>query len=142
MVDFTKLLSRPAGEAKKPPILPAGDYPGIIKAWKTGESRQNRTPFVSFTLGLMAFPADLDEADTQGIDLEKRQLSRDFYITEDALYRLDEFIHSCGVETTGRAYEEVLPELIGAAVLVEVSQYINQRTNEIGNQVAKLVGAA
>lgn len=73
------------------------------------------------------------------IDLSKRQLRKDFY--DNSLYRLDDFIKSCGIEANGRTYEEILPQLIGSPVIVEVGQYMNQATSEIGNQVVNLAGA-
>jgi hypothetical protein len=156
MVDFSKLLRKPAGEAKRPPVLPAGDYQGIIKAFELGDANRNKTPYCRFQVGLIGWgegtpetwtvfdPAsgktyDVSQAD---IDLSKRQMRRDYYLTEDALFRLDELIRSCGVEPAGRTYEEILPEMIGQQVLVEIQQYTNQTTAELGNQIGKIVGAS
>ena len=145
MPDFSTLLRKPAGEAKKPPALPAGDYPAVIKSHEVGDQNKNRTPYVRFHVGLTGFPDSVSDDERKGadgspIDLSKKQLRRDYFLTEDALWRLDEFIRSCGVESNGRSYEEVLPELVGASVLAEVQQYMNQSNNEIGNQIGKLVG--
>lgn len=146
MPDFSKLLKRPAGEAKEPKALPPGDYTGIIKNWEMKEAPQGKDyeSLVRFSIGLVAWPDSMDESDKldesgeAAMDLGKRQLRRDFY--DNALYRLDELIRSCGVDPAGQTYEETLPQLIGRTVLVEVQQYMNQQTNKIGNQVGKLVG--
>lgn len=138
MANFSELLKKPAGEAKKPPALPAADYPGIIKSFELGDNNKNKTPYVRFHLGLLGAAETVDAAEFEGIDLSKRQLRRDFYLTEDSLWRLDEFLRAVGVESAGRNYEEVLPEVVGKNVVVEVQQYLNQQTNEIGNQVGKL----
>lgn len=139
MVDFSSLLKKPAGEAKKPPVLPAGDYPGVVKSYELGDQNKNKTPYVRFMLGLTAFPDSVDEAEREGIDLSKRQQRRDFFFTDDALWRLDEFLRGLGIQSNGRGYDEVLPEVVGQQVLIEVQQGLNQQTNEIFNQVGKLV---
>ncbi len=72
------------------------------------------------------------------IDISKMQMRRDFY--DNVLYRLDDFIKSCGVDMNGRTYQEVLPELVGKRVNVQVKQYLNERTSEIGNNVGDLTG--
>lgn len=144
MPDFSQLLKKPAGEHKKPPALPAGQYTGIIKSYEIGDQNKNHTPYVRFQVGLTGWPDSVDESerstDGTAIDLSKKQLRKDFFFTDDALWRLDDFIKSCGVDASGRAYEEVLPEIIGLPVVVEVQQYMNQTNSEIGNQVGMLVG--
>jgi len=141
MVDFSALLRKPAGEAKKPPALPAADYPGVVKSFEMGDNNKNKTPYVRLHVGLTGWADVLQEEDKDpSIDLSKRQMRRDYFLTEDALWRLDEFIRSCSIEPNGRSYEEVLPELVGTPVVVEVQQYMNQTSNEIGNQIGKLVG--
>lgn len=139
MVDFSSLLKKPAGEAKKPPALEAGDYPGIIKSFEVGDNNKNKTPYVRFSLGLTGWPGEpqLNESG-EAIDLSSKQLRRDFYLTDDALWRLDEFLRSIGIEPKGRTYDEVLPETVGSPVTVEVQQYLNQSTGDIGNQVGNL----
>lgn len=139
MVDFTALLKKPAGEAKKPSALDAGKYPGVIKSFEVGDANKNKTPYVRFHLGLTAWPGDPQTGeDDKPIDLAKRQLRKDYFLTDDALWRLDEFLAEIGVETAGREYQEALPDCVGTQVSVEVQQYMNQQNNEIGNQVGTL----
>ncbi len=148
-VDFSSLLNKPAGKALKPAVLPAGDYKGVIKGREFGDNNQNHTPYVRFFLGLMEWPESIAESERGQLDdsgqfhptdLSKKSLRRDFYYTEDALWRLDELIKSCGIDPAGRTYGEIVEELIGQHVTVEVQQYLNQKTNELGNQVGRLVG--
>jgi len=149
--NFAHLLKRPAGKAKKPEALPQGDYPGIIKSFEYGDANKNKTPYVRFHLGLLGWASDVSEddkfqSDGDGgkapVDITKRQPRRDFFLTDDAFWRLDEFLRSCGIEPAGRSYEEVIPDAVGQQVTVEVQQYMNERTNEIGNQVGRLAGTA
>lgn len=140
MVDFNALLKKPAGEAKKPPALPPGEYPAVIKSHEFGDQNKNRTPYVRFHLALTGWPESVHPDDQAGVDLSKKTLRRDYYITDDALWRLDEFIRSCKVGMSGREYTEVIPELTGTPVVAEVQQYMAQN-NDIGNQIGALRGA-
>jgi hypothetical protein len=141
MPDFSQLLRKPAGEAKRPPPLPLGDYPGVIKSQEVGDNNRNKTPYVRFGLVLTEWPDSIPQSERpEGVDLNKRQIRKDFYLTEDSLWRLDEFIRSCGIDPEGRVYEEILPELIGQPVMVEVLHYINQQTAEVGNNTGAVVG--
>lgn len=149
MPDFSKLANAKAGEAKKPKALPEGDYTGVIKgfSFEPAPAGKDYESIVRFNLGLIDWPSTISDEDKQQdlgngqsrpIELSKRQLRRDFY--DNVLYRLDDFIKSCGVDMNGRTYSEVLPELTGKRVIVQVKQYLNERTSEIGNNVGDLKG--
>lgn len=142
MPDFSQLMRQPAGAAKKPVALPMGDYPAVIKSFENGDQNANKTPYLRFHIGLTNFPDSITEEERADIDLSKKQLRRDFYLTPEAFWRLDEFFRSVGVQFDGvKTYEELAPEVVGASVIAEVQQYVNQKTSEIGNQVGKLIGA-
>ncbi len=141
MPNFADLLNKPAGEAKKPPVLDAADYPGVIKTYEPGESSQKKTPFVRFNIGLTGWPEGAEpqlKEDGTPIDLSTKSLRRDYFLTPDAMWRLDEFLRGIGIELAGRSYMDVLPETVGAAVLVEVRQGMNQQNNDLFNEVAGL----
>jgi hypothetical protein len=127
MPDFSKLMNRPAGQAKKPAALPAGDYPCKIIKWELGESQQKKTPYVRYFLVPTGFPEGASEADKidekgEAIDLTKKQLRRDYYMTTDAEYRLDEMLRAVGVTVDGRTYEESVPDAVGMDCLAVVIQ--------------------
>lgn len=149
MPDFTSLMGRKAGEAPKPKALPVGTFSGVVKGWEVLEAPTGKdyTAIIRFQLGLIDWPEsvsddekimDMGNGQMKPIDLSKKSLRRDFY--DNGLFRLDEFIKSCGIEANGRSYAEVLPEIVGARVAIDVQQYVNQKTSEIGNQVGNLVG--
>ena len=140
MADFSALLKRPAGMAKKPEALPQDTYPGVIKSFEIGDANVNKTPYVRVHCGFTGWPDSGQPEDFEGVDINKRQLRRDFFLTDEAMWRLDELIRSCGISAEGREYEEVLPELVGQQVLLGVSQYLNKKTNEVGNQLDTVVG--
>lgn len=151
-VDFSALLKRPSGQAKRPKALAAGNYSARIKGFEVGDKNQNQTPYVRFHLALTGWPDTVDESDKlqEGqdgqpvpIDLSKRQLSGDIYIRNrdgsDAMYKLDDFLKSCNV-ALGASYEETLPRVVGCDIIADVQQYINQKTGEAGNQVGRMTG--
>lgn len=148
--NFSHLLKRPAGKSKKPEALPAGLYPGVLKSFEYGDSNQKKTPYVRFHLGITGWADDVSENEKmqenadgkmEPIDLSKRQPRRDYYLTDDALWRLDEFLRELGIEPTGRSYEEVIPEAVGQTVTIELQQQLNEKTSEPYNQVGKLFPA-
>lgn len=157
MTDFSAIANQAAGQSKKPPRLPPGNYSGIIKlppAW--GDANKNKTPYVRLMLGFMAFPEDVPESWSEydeedgttsevlrsDIDLAKRQMSYDFYMSDDAKWRLDAFLKEMGVNVgtaeAPRTYAETLPELVGQQVLCEVVHSLNQQTNKTYVQIKKL----
>lgn len=141
MPDFSSLLSKPAGEAKKPPVLDAADYPGVVKGYELGESSQKKTPYVRFNLGLTDWPEGAEPQtrdDGTPIDLSAKSLRRDYFLTDDALWRLDALLKDLGIEANGRTYMDILPETVGASVLVEVRQGMSQTTNDLFNEVANI----
>ena len=141
MADFKSLLSRPVDDVKKPLALPVGTFYGMIKNYELGESKQKKTPYVRFNFTLTGPGEDIDAADIEGIDLSKKALRTDFYITPDSEYRLKDFIESLGLPTAGRTFFELLPDCISRDVVLDVTQRSNEDGSEMFNDVAKVKGA-
>jgi hypothetical protein len=139
MVDFTQLLHKAAGEAKRPKPLETGVYGGLVKNYEIGDNNKNRTPYIRLTLIPTEWPDTASSEIRSEVDLTKRQMRKDFFLTEDSLWRLDAFLRSCGIEPSGRTYEEVLPELVSQPVQFEVAQFKGQDDN-ISNNVNQIVG--
>jgi hypothetical protein len=143
MPDFRTLLSKPADQIEKPKPLPAGTYNGVISKFEFGESRDKKTPYVRFHFALQSAGDDVlaNYADQLAkIDLAKKQLRRDFYITDDALYRLKDFAESCGQSTSGRTLNEVIPLLQNSAVLISVTQRNSDDGKDVFNDVGEVKG--
>jgi hypothetical protein len=140
MPDFSALLKKPIVADKAPPAIEAGNYPGIIKSFEYGDSNKNKTPYVRFHIGLTGWADNVEPQ--AGVDLSKKQMRRDFFLTDEARYRLANFIKSCGVALDDSSdYEVIIPTLVGTRVVAEVQQYLNQNSGEIGNQIGNLTGA-
>lgn len=149
MVDFSQYMRKPAGQATKPAALFPADYPAVVASFEKPAENKNGNVFIRFQFRLTGwgnavpedekFVKDKDGKPTDTpIDPTKRQMRRDFFMTEDALYRLDEFIRACGVNPEGQSYEETIPQCVGANVSVGVEQYVNQKSNEIGNNIGNV----
>ena len=139
MADFRELLAKPMDDVKRPPALPAGVYHGVVSNHEFGTSSRKQTPFVRYTYTLQSLHEG-DEANLEGIDLSKRNPASTFYITEDALYRLKDFLESVGVSVGGRAVSECIPEAMNARVLVTITQRNSEDGKEIYNDVASVRG--
>jgi hypothetical protein len=130
-VDFAKLLSKPLDDVKKPPAWPAGTYLGSVTKFEFGDNNTNKTPYARFIIKVTAPGPGLEAHELEGIDFTKgREFRRDFYLTEEADWRLKALIESCGIPTTGRTFAETVPEMVGAQVQVDVVQQNSQKNAE------------
>lgn len=146
MADFAQFLQSNSGMSVKPAPLPPGDYQGIIKNWETGDANKNKTPYIRMHLAFTGWPETVGEAqrnqsDGSPIDLGSIQRSRDFFTTPNSLFRLDALLESCGIPTgEGHPYEEALPQLIGAPVLIEVGQRPTQDNKSFVDEIKTVKG--
>jgi len=141
-VDFRQLLSKPLDDVKRPPPLPGGTYKGRVKGFELGESTQKKTPFVRFNLSVESPGEDVPAESLVDIDLTKKSLRRDYFLTEDAYYRVKEFLESLGINTSGRTLDETLPETQNAEVLMTVVLSLNRNDPKAPpyNEVSDIVG--
>lgn len=150
-VDFRNLLKTKAEDAKRPPAWPAGHYYGRLGKYTLGDQNKNNTPYVRFPVqptsaGDDVDPAELVNEDGTPIDLTKRQFRQDFFLTDDAKYRLREFIETLGIDIAGREFDELLPECVNADVIFELTQQpaqgANAKPGEMVNYITNITGVA
>lgn len=137
-LDFSKLLSKPMDSVEKPKPLPAGTFLGVISKYEFGESKDKKTPYVRFFLNLTGPGPDIEASSVEGIDFSKKQLRRDYFLTDDAMYRLKDLLQSVGIPTAGRTFDESIPDTLNCQVIIEVTQRNNptdptQIFNDVGN---------
>ncbi len=138
-VDFSALLNKPLDDIKRPPALPAGTYYGRVNKFEFDKSSEKKTPFLRLHLTITSAGDDVSPDDLKEIDLSKKQLRKDFYITPDAEYRIKEFLESCSIPTAGRSLGEAIPDCMNASVMIEVLLRPNRNdpeappNNEVGN---------
>lgn len=131
--DFDALLSSTGGDVKRPPTLPSGTYYGIVTKYEQGKSRDKQTPYYRFHVQIQEAGADISPSDLEGIDLSKKSLRTDFYLTHDAAYRLKDFIESCGIDTSGLPIKAWPQEVMNAEVMMTVVPSKNEGFTEIKN---------
>lgn len=139
-VDFKALLSKPSDQIERPKPLPAGTYQGIVKSYKFDESKEKKTPFIRFELGILAAGEDVDPSALVGMDMSKKGLRKDFYLTDDAIYRLDEFVSSIDKYKGPKSLAERVPDTLNAQVLIYVTQRNSQDGTEVYNDVGNVKG--
>lgn len=128
--DFRNLLKNtPMDEIKRPPPLPGGTYHGQITKHGYGKSPEKGTPFAQFEVTLTAAGPDIDQEELNNlqIDLTKKKMTIDFYLTNESMYRVKEAMESCGIDTKGRFLEDTIPEMMGKSVIVTAKQSPNKK---------------
>jgi hypothetical protein len=148
-MNLASLLNTSADEAKRPVPFNDGTYYGSITAHKFVESRQKKTPGVEYTIVLTHADDDVDltgydeKGEAVQLDPNGKEFRTTFWLTENSLFMLKEFIESCGLETSGRSFQELIPAVTGQPVIVSVSKAPYQAPREgFFNQIDRVVGAA
>lgn len=132
-VDFRNLTSKPLDDVKRPPSLPQGTYYGRVTKYAWAESRfadketGQKHGVVVYTLSIDRAGEDVEQARLSGIDLSKRQLSREMPIEGDNAWVTKAFIESLGISTAGRTFAEVVPEAVSQNVMYEVTERPNTK---------------
>lgn len=137
MPDFNQLLHQTADSFERPKPLPIGTYTFTILGHEMGESRQKKTPFVQFNVQPTAASADVDETLLDSItEWQARKMRHTFYITEDSLFRLTEFMGHLGLGVD-RPLDELIPEATGFTFLGTVTQRAsNTDPNSVFNDIS------
>lgn len=142
MVDFTQLLARTADDVERPEPLPQGSYLTTITAYRTVESGQKKTPGVEFDLQIVAPNEDVDaEAYAKVKNPQERVLKTQFWLTEDSLWRLKDFLEKAGHDMSGRSFAEVLAEVAGSQIVSIVTHRISQDGESVFPEARKFMKA-
>ena len=130
--NFGALLDKPASDIERPKPLPQGSYHCIVKGLpRFDKSSKKFTEFVEFTLQPTAAGEDVDEEDLAAMGgIANKTIRATYYITEDALWRLKDFLSHCGIEEDGS-----LRNTIDQTPNCEVIAFIKHRASEDGQSV-------
>lgn len=121
MVDFAQLLDTQASSAERPKPKPEGDYTLLVTGHEMVESQKKGTPGVQFSFKYVMAHDNVDQAALADVDLSKGSLRDTFWLTDDSMYRLSEFIKKCGVDAGERTFGELLPETTNCEIVAAVS---------------------
>lgn len=138
MTDFTSILQKPADEIEPPKQLPAGTYMARLSAEEFGHSNQKGTPFVRwYTTPIDAF-SDVDTEELEEVkaqvegDLSRRSMRMTFYLTENSLFRVRDFLRdTVGIASNGRNLEEMIPEAANQEIVISVAHGTSQNTGNV-----------
>lgn len=130
MPDFSSLLQSGWDDVKRAPPLPIGTYFGTITKYEFGESSKKQTPFVRYTVNLSEAGEDVDPDDLVGVELHKKIISTEYYLSDKALIMLKDFLESCGIDLAGKSRNETIPEAMGHDVQVQLIHEPNDQDPE------------
>lgn len=125
MPDFNALLDADPTQFERPPLIPEGDFLGMVKSRKFDKSAQKKTPFVRFDYSLLAPMASVPAEALEGIDLAKTKPHDEFYLTEDAMFRLREFFEL--VDAVMPSTRESIDACVGKQVVITFGHSPSQR---------------
>jgi len=142
MTNFADALNRKADEIERPKPLPIGSYlctlPGPAEMKNIGK---NNTPAAEYTVKVVSAQADVDADALQTMGgCAGKTLRLTFFLTEDAVYRLKDFlVDTLGIETNGRSLGEMMPDAVNRMFIAT----IKHRPSEDGTQIyAEIKGTA
>jgi hypothetical protein len=137
---FRSLLQQTSETVERPRALAGGHYIGDIKSTEFGTSRQKQTPYLRVLITPTEETDDVPVGANDGIDLTRKELRKDFYITPGSLYRLGDMLDSV-LGKDGRPFEERIPDLRGQRVLFAVTTRDNDEGTETYNDIGSIVAA-
>lgn len=145
--NFASILDESPTEITRPKPLPIGTYlTRVIGAPRYDKSSKKQTPFVEFTLKFLSAEDDVDEDDLVEAlgdgDIGDRALPVTFYLTEDAVYRLDEFHTHCGIDLEEeQSRRQRNDEVVNAEVRVVVSHEASQDSSQVFARIRRTLPA-
>jgi hypothetical protein len=129
---FANVLTKTVASTEAPKPVPVGTYLLVVKDFEFGESSKKKTPFLRVNYGIIAPGQDVDPTQLAGFDLAKKNLRDEFYLTDDALFRLRAYIeNSLGIAIGQRNYGDIIAnDLKGKQVNASVIQEPSERPGD------------
>jgi hypothetical protein len=117
---FSSILNESPTEVIRPKPLPEGTYLCTIGQYDLDKSPKKGTPFIRFKLNILQALEDVDEEELAAVGgASGKASSITFYLTADAVFRLDQFHEHAGLDLSDAASRADRNDaVIGAQVLV------------------------
>lgn len=132
MQNFNELLNKPVGTVEPPKPVPTGNWFVLIQKAEFGKSQQKQTPYIELTCVLQQPGPDVDPVQLQAFgDFAGKTVRDTFYLTEDSLFRFDQFLTNV-MGFTGMSINQAVAQLAGKA-------YVAQITHQMGKDPANPV---
>lgn len=148
--NFGSILDRPPSKDDRPKALPAGSYVCVVDGRPRYDvSSKKKTEFVEFSLKPISAGEDVDSddllaaltrADGTSSALSDKRIKATYYLTEDAIWRLNTFLEHLGIEEEeGKSRRVMIDETPGKQVIA----FIKHEASDDGATVfAKLASTA
>jgi len=136
--NFSSILETTIDSIERPKPLPIGTYTCIIQGQpEYGESQQKKTPFVRFNLAILAAGEDVDQEELDAIGGVTDKVIKDtYYLTPDALWRLQEFLANAGVpKDSTLSLRQAIEEVTNQQLLVVIGHEASQDGKSIFSRV-------
>lgn len=140
MSNFADILKKRASDVEAPKPLPVGTYICLVTALpEFAKMGKNETDVANYTLRVIQAGEDVDpdayrEA-TKG--RETVQIKHRFFLTEDAIYRLKNFlVDDLQIEEDGKTLGELIQESAGRQVRVSLKHRPSQDGTQIYSEVS------
>lgn len=141
--NFRSLLSRPAASIERPKPLPVGTYLATVGSHRFDKSAKKGTDFVEFELNIVQPQEDVDaEALVAFGSVTGKKQRLTFYVTEDSLWRLTEFLKTLDlVADETSSIEELLPQTANRPVLAKIKHTPSENGEVIYAEIASTMRA-
>ena len=123
MSNFAQILDKPSSEVEKPKPAPMGDYLFLIDGrHKEDKSSKKGTPYVEWFVKAIqplesvdqeALQEWLTRGDGSTKTVSDIKLKATYYLTEDSIWRLKEFLEHLGIEADDKSLRQMLDEAPG-----------------------------
>lgn len=142
--NYASILDESPTEIERPKPLPVGTYLCVVQGQpRYDKSSKKQTDFVEFTLRPIAAEEDVDEealAEMGGFD--NKTIRATYYLTEDAVYRLDEFHQHCGIDPEdGESRRNRNEAIVNAQVRAVVKHRNSQDSSTVFAELARTATA-
>lgn len=137
MANFTEILSRKIEEVEKPKPLPVGQYLwSIPNLFEQDEIGENKTPALVWKVRCVAPQSDVDmQAFQESGNAKDRDMRVTFYLSEDALWRLRDFLKKLGIEEGGKSFDEAAAAATGRMFYATVKHRWNKDKTQLFGEV-------
>lgn len=120
--NFSSIMNKSWDDVEPPKPFPVGHYICVVKGLpRQDQSSKKKTDFYEFTLQPISAMDDVDEDALREFGgLTDKTLRATFYLTDEALYRLKDFVEACGVDPSGKTPAQTINELPNCQVIAQV----------------------
>lgn len=146
--DFSEILDRAPSEIEKPKPLPVGTYSTVLQGVpREDKSTKKQTKYVEFSHKILAAGEDVDEdalkealtaPDGSVKDLREVVLFNTFYLTENAAWRLKDFLKDCGYDVDSE--EMSMREMVEQSSGRQVNVYLKHEPSQDGQSMFAKIG--